>query len=379
MEPSETSPFGPPAKAAGCDEYFREIADDAPAILWVTDPEGYCTYLSRQWYEFTGQTPREALGYGWTDVVHPDDKDRSTRIYLDALKRREQFQLDYRLRRGDGVYRDAVDAGRPRFDERNQFLGYVGCVLDITERKELERQLLHAQKMEAIGRLAAGIAHDFNNLLTAIAGHAHLISDDLAEGSPMRDDVREIQHAVQRASALTQQLLAFSRQQVLQPRPMDVNTAVRETERMFRRVIGADIELRLDLADTMPTIRADMAQISQVILNLVINARDAMPKGGVLSIVTRSRPPSGKKGGSEFPGVALIVADTGVGMDDDTRRHIFEPFFTTKAQGSGLGLATVHGIVEQSGGEILVDSEPGKGATFTVLFPACGDATAGFR
>ena len=362
---------GVPDPSAQSDEYFRDIADHAPTILWVTEPTGYCTYLNQQWYEFTGQGKDEALGYGWTRVVHPDDQERTTAIFLDALERQVPFQLDYRLRGADGEYRDAIDTGTPRFGANGAFLGYVGCVLDITERKELEKRLLQAQKMEAVGRLAAGIAHDFNNLLTTISGHAHLIADRIAPQHEFGDDLREIKEAVQRAASLTRQLLAFSRQQVLFPKVMDLNTAVRAAESMFRRVIGADIELRVELADGLPPIHADAAQIDQLILNLVINALDAMPDGGVLTIATEAwigeRVPASME--SNGAAAVLIVKDTGMGMNETTKRHLFEPFFTTKPDGTGLGLATVYGIVEQSGGEISVTSEIGKGASFTVVLP----------
>lgn len=363
---------GVPDPSAQPDEYFRGIADHAPTILWVTDPTGFCTYLNQQWYDFTGQGRHEALGYGWTLAVHADDQERTTEIFLDALERQVPFQLDYRLRGADGEYREAIDTGTPHFGANGEFLGYVGCVLDITERKELEKRLLQAQKMEAVGRLAAGIAHDFNNLLTTISGHAHLIAGELGPEHQFSEDLREIEHAVQRASSLTRQLLAFSRQQVLFPKAMHLNTAVLSAERMFRRVIGADVELRVALAEHLPLIHADPAQIDQLILNLVINALDAMPKGGVLTIATEAltaeRVPSGMAGAGGA--AVLVVTDTGIGMSETTKRHLFEPFFTTKPEGTGLGLATVYGIVEQSGGEILVSSEVGKGTSFTVVLPA---------
>jgi PAS domain S-box-containing protein len=355
------------------DEQFREIAEAAPAIMWVTDPTGFCTYLNKQWYEFTGQQQAEALGYGWTDAVHPDDREPSARTFLEALERREPFQLDYRLRRRDGNYRYAVDAGTPRFDSTGAFLGYVGCVFDITERRELERALLQAQKMEAVGRLAGGIAHDFNNLLTTISGHAHLVAEDLGDEHPARVDLQEIALAVQRASALTKRLLAFSKQQVLRPEIVDLNAAVRDAENMFSRIIGEDIELRVGLSEGLPAVRADRSQIEQVILNLVVNAREAMPGGGILEITTNA--PDAPRGMpfDEARFVTLTVRDTGCGMDEATKQHLFEPFFTTKPGGTGLGLATVYGIVRQTDGEIRVDSKVGQGTAFTLRFPASGE------
>ena len=485
---------------------FNEIADWAPAILWVTDPGGACIYLSRGWYEYTGQTPDQGLGFGWVSAVHPADREPSAAIFLRANEERIPFTLDYRLRRHDGAYRWAIDAGNPRFAEDGEYLGFVGSVLDITERKaaeeslrgtearlrrlvetaaegiwivdadgattyvnqrmaamlgyrpddmvgrrptdftadevsranteralisrrtgasdvretrlrhrdgsilwvlvkanpihdesgayegalgmltditehkELERRLIQSQKMEAIGRLAGGVAHDFNNLLTAIGGHARLVADELPDGSPARADLLEVERGVERATALTRQLLTFSRPDAGRPDVVDLNPLVTDFERMLRRTLGADIALDVRRDDDVPPVRVDAVQIEQVLLNLANNARDAMPSGGTLVIETcrmvvddlprGMTPPAG----DEF--AALIVRDAGSGMDENTREHVFEPFFTTKAvgKGSGLGLSTVHGIVTQAGGAIHLSTSPGTGSTFTSVFPAADAA-----
>jgi nitrogen-specific signal transduction histidine kinase len=249
-------------------------------------------------------------------------------------------------------------------------------VEDITERKLLEAQLRQAQKMEAVGRLAGGIAHDFNNLLTAITGYADLALSDLREGDPMRQDMEEILRAAHRAAELTRQLLAFSRQQVLAPRVLDLNEVVQSVDKMLRRLVGEDVELLSVLAPGLGHVKADPGQLEQVIVNLAVNARDAMPTGGKLTIETADAElaetrvrdlatvPAGRY-------VMLAITDSGTGMDEETKARIFEPFFTTKEQGkgTGLGLATVYGIVKQSGGFIWLYSEPGHGTTFKIYLP----------
>jgi two-component system, cell cycle sensor histidine kinase and response regulator CckA len=252
----------------------------------------------------------------------------------------------------------------------------VSLLRDVTEQKQLQAQFRQAQKMEAIGRLAGGVAHDFNNLLTAITGFSELLKSSFDTDDPRRDDVDEVLRSAERAAGLTRQLLAFSRRQVLQPQVLFLNGVVGESSKMLKRVIGEDIELRLELAPDLDPIEADPGQVHQVIMNLVVNARDAMPKGGKLTIETRNLLLSedharAHANASSGPHVMLAVSDTGVGMDDATLSCLFEPFFTTKpkGQGTGLGLATVYGIVEQSGGQISVDSELGRGTTFRICFP----------
>ena len=248
-----------------------------------------------------------------------------------------------------------------------------GTQRDVTAQHQLEDQLRQAQKMEAVGRLAGGIAHDFNNILTAILGTCSLLQRELPEGSRTREDVDEIQRSAARAAGLTRQLLAYSRRQVLQPEVLDLNVVVSEMDKMLRRLIGEDVELVTILGDDLGRVMADPGQIEQVVLNLAVNARDAMPQGGRLTIRTANSKDTPVPGGQGPPmsGVTLAITDSGVGMDDRVRSHLFEPFFTTKevGKGTGLGLATVYGIVRQSGGSILVDSAPGRGSTFTVLLP----------
>jgi len=258
----------------------------------------------------------------------------------------------------------------------DRLLGTGIAVVDISERKQLEIQLSHAQKMEAVGRLAGGIAHDFNNILTAIKTYSQLLRDGLPPDDARAIDAREIQKSADRASSLTRQLLAFSRKQLLQPRVIDLNDTVAEMERMLVRLIGEDVELMIRLAPESCWVRADPGQVEQVLMNLAVNARDAMPDGGVLLIETENMVRTGHEldDGLELPPgsyVSLSVRDTGVGMSTETLAHVFEPFFTTKGlgHGTGLGLATVYGIVKQSDGDVCVRSTPGRGTTVDIRLP----------
>jgi PAS domain S-box-containing protein len=247
---------------------------------------------------------------------------------------------------------------------------------DVTSRVRLEDDLRQAQRMEAVGRLAGGVAHDFNNLLTVITSYSELILAGLPDDAPLIEDVRSIHQAADRAAALTRQLLSFSRRQVLQPQAVDVSEAVRDTQALLRRLISSEIEIVSHLDPAAGKVLADRGQLEQVIVNLAVNARDAMPGGGTLTIETscvdaRDEPVTARCSRRAIHYSVIIVRDTGVGIDADTLRQVFDPFFTTKAvgQGTGLGLATVHGIIEQSGGTIVVDSVVGVGTTFRVLLP----------
>ncbi len=277
--------------------------------------------------------------------------------------------------RKDGTTFPVEYISTPIRDDLGKVVGAVVTFRDITERKHLEEQLRRAQKMEAVGSLAGGVAHDFNNLLTGILGFSDLLLDQLGHAGPLREDVNEIKKAAERAASLARQLLAFSRQQVLAPQLLDLNTVVADVDKMLRRLIGEDVNLVAVRAPVLGRVKADPGQIQQVILNLAVNARDAMPQGGKLTLETANVDLDETYARRHVvqPGsyVMLAVSDTGIGMDEQTRSRIFEPFFTTKekGKGTGLGLAMVYGIVKQSGGHISVHSEPGRGAAFRIYLP----------
>nr|MDQ3747313.1 PAS domain S-box protein [Acidobacteriota bacterium] len=368
---------------------FRQMAENINEVFWLVDPnEGAMLYVSPAYEEIWGRTCRSLYERpaSYVEFVHPEDRVRVT----DASQRQrrgERTEDEYRIVRPDGSVRWIHDRAFPIKGESGGVSRIVGIAEDITERKQLEEQLRQSQKMEAVGRLAGGIAHDFNNLLTAINGYSDLALRRLQAEDPLRKSVEEIRKAGERAAALTRQLLAFSRKQVLQPVVLDLNSVVSDMEKMLRRLIGEDVELRTALAHDLGSIKADPGQVEQVIMNLAVNARDAMPSGGRLTIETANvylgEEYAARRLTDFTPGpyVVLTVTDTGTGMDDETRERIFEPFFTTKGsgKGTGLGLSTVYGIVRQSGGSVRVSSEVGRGSTFEVYFPRAGEGVQEYR
>ena len=362
-------------------ERLGHIVSHAPAVFYTSlaGDEFGATYVSRQMEKQFGWEPELFIGErsAWIDRVHPEDLPGALEAVEGLMANGHTSAChEYRFRHADGSWRWVRDEmcklesgpdGRPEI---------IGFLVDTTSRKQLEEQLRQAQKMEAVGRLAGGVAHDFNNLLTAITGYTDLASSQLPEGSPVREDLDEVRRASERAGSLTRQLLAFSRRQVLQPRALDLNVTVRDMLRMLDRVIGEDVRLVTRLEEDLHPVEMDPGQLEQVILNLAVNARDAMSGGGTLKIETQRMelPEEMDAGAAVIPAgtySVLSVADTGVGMDRETRERIFEPFFTTKrkGEGTGLGLSTVYGIVKQSGGFVFVYSEAGEGTVFRIYLP----------
>jgi PAS domain S-box-containing protein len=367
------------------EERFRALVENSSDSVVVVDGEGRISYVSGSSHRHLGWQPHEMMGQSIFDFLHPDDRELAAATQSEALQRPgETVSAEVRFRHADGSWRIMEGFAVNRLNDPSVG-GIILNARDITERRRLEEQLRQAQKMEAVGQLAGGIAHDFNNLLTAILGYTNLLIDEMPKDDPLRQDLEEIKSAGDRAASLTRQLLAFSRRQMLQPQVVDLNALVQQLEKLLRRLISEDVELVTVLAPGLPAIKVDPASIEQVLVNLVVNARDAMPHGGRITIETGVADLDDRyvdTHPSAAPGryVMLAVSDTGQGMDQGTRSRIFEPFFTTKEQGkgSGLGLATVYGIVQQSDGSIGVYSEPGHGTSFKVYLPTT-DAAAPAR
>jgi len=368
------------------EDKYRTLVESSPAIVYLAEPHPpFSTiYVSPNITKF-GYTTEEWFSRPdmWINLIHPEDRERVLRTIADALRQNLDTNLEYRITAGDGTIHWLQDRGRFVSDEQGNRTGWQGVMLEITETKALEEQLRQSQKLESVGMLAGGIAHDFNNMLTAINGYSNLTLRKLAADDPLRHNIEEIKKAGDRSADLTRQLLAFSRQQMMQPVILDLNGAIVDTNKMLQRVLGEDIQLTTTLNPRVGRIKADPGQLSQIITNLAINARDAMPQGGILIIETDNvflDPDYARRHTGVLPGpyVRLTVSDNGAGMSDKTKEHLFEPFFTTKAvgQGTGLGLATVYGIVKQSGGSIEVYSEEGIGTTFKVYLPRVADQAA---
>ena len=357
---------------------LQAILDNTPAVIYMKDAGSRHIIVNRRLQSLLGLAEDQIIGKTNHELFPTHVADVLRENDLNVLHSLAPLQIEEMVEQSDGPH-TYVSVKFPVFDGEGRPFGICGISTDITEHKHLEEQLQRAVRMEAIGRLAGGVAHDFNNLLTAIAGYGEMLFQKLDSGSPLRGHAEEILKAGERAAALTSQLLAFSRGQVVQPRVVDVNRAVVNATGLLRRLIGEHIRLETRLAPKLFPIKADMGQVEQVLMNLAINARDAMPDGGTLVIETANVPTGPAKQPDDAPSPALVrlsVSDNGQGMDGDTLAHIFEPFFTTKApgKGTGLGLATVYGIVTKSGGRIGAESKLGQGSRFTIDFPAVGEA-----
>jgi two-component system cell cycle sensor histidine kinase/response regulator CckA len=356
---------------------FRALIGAMQDVILVLDRDGTYTDIAPSATDRLYRTPAELLGRRLSEVFPREQADRFLAAVRQALDTRRVVEISYELEIGGARYFfDATVSPLP--DDRVVWVARDVSARHATEQalRESEDQLRQSQKMEAVGQLAGGIAHDFNNLLMAIMSNAELAALELPDASAASANIEEIKSASRRARSLTQQLLAFSRKQMLQPRVLDLNAVVTDAEQILRRLIGETISMEVVLDPASGHVRADQGQLAQVLMNLVVNARDAMPNGGLVSVETMNRDVSvmdahqhrGLRPGSY---VALQVRDTGFGMDEDTKTRIFEPFFTTKppGQGTGLGLSTAYGIVKQSGGYIAVESAPTFGTTFTILLP----------
>jgi len=342
------------------DQRYKAILENSIDLVTFVDADGHVLFDSPSIERLLGASPAERLGRSIFELIHPEDLPRAQAAFATAMALRQGTPfIELRLRHKDGRWRIFESAGS-YVEEGGVPMGIVHS-RDITDRKHLEEQLRHGQKMEALGRLTGAIAHDFNNLLTVILGYAEALLDSEVT-LPVRAELREIRRASSSAASLTRQLLVFSRRMPAVLEPLDLNHVIREVSPMLQRLLGKIVQLSLSLDAVHPIVRADRGLLDQLLMNLLINGRDAMPNGGTLTIATRD---------DERDHVTLEVSDTGLGMPADVRARIFEPFFTTKdpGKGTGLGLATVYTIVTQAGGTIDVESSQGQGTTFRISLP----------
>ena len=365
------------------EQRFRKLVEYASDVVMLLDAAAHILYTTQALTPTLGYLPGDLAGQPVLDLVHPDDRTRAEGLMRTALASPGAVARGaLRVRHQDGSWRDLEVVGANYLADPVVEALVLSC-RDVTDRSRaeaalrvLEEQHRQAQKMEAIGRLASGVAHDFNNVLTVITTCCELVLEDLPADAAIRSELLDIRQAAVRGSKLTRQLLAFSRQQPIAPQRIDLNALVGNMTTMLHRLLGGTVEASFTATPGLATVWADPGQLEQVVMNLTVNARDAMPQGGRLSLELRNVEVGAALAAAHGVGagayVVLAVSDTGTGMDADTRAHLFEPFFTTKpkGKGTGLGLATVYGIVQQAGGFILVDSEAGKGSTFRVYLPA---------
>jgi two-component system, cell cycle sensor histidine kinase and response regulator CckA len=355
------------------EERYRLITQNTSDLISILDRENRVVYLSPSHRQVLGIDPDNAVGTRGTDLIHPDDQAYMNDLWL-KLQTTGTAQATFRYRHADGSWRWLESSATVTASHDTPYIVIVAR--DVTERRRLEAQFLQAQKMESVGRLAGGVAHDFNNLLTVMTGYGEMAREALPTNDPARGDLDELLKAAERANDLTRQLLAFARKQIIEPRVLNLNDLILDMDRLLRRLIGEDIELVTRTASDLGWVKVDPGQIEQVIVNLAVNARDAMPDGGKLTIETKNavlddlyaQQHLGITAGAY---VLLAISDTGVGMDAEVQSHLFEPFFTTKAagKGTGLGLATSYGIIKQHNGAIGVYSEVGHGTTFKIYLP----------
>ena len=363
------------AELRASDERYRQIVQTANEGIWVTDEQDQVTFANHRLARMLGYTPEELMYRPARDFVDPADLgDHEYR--LQSARQGQASQFERRLRHKDGREFWTWVSGSPLFDDNGQYRGAFAMFTDVTERRHLEAQLRQVQKLESVGQLAGGVAHDFNNILAAIMMHLSLLRQNPELDQDTAEALKELEVETKRAANLTRQLLMFSRRSVIQSRIVDLNELVQNLLKMLRRLLGENITITFDSQTQLPAVEVDIGMIEQVLMNLAVNARDAMPRGGKLTISTGSLElgeAAAKLHSERRPGafVTLMVADTGVGMNESTLKRIFEPFFTTKdvGKGTGLGLPTAHGIIKQHHGWIEVQSQPDHGSTFTVYLP----------
>jgi PAS domain S-box-containing protein len=360
------------------------MADTAPVMIVVAGLDGQATFFNNGWLNFTGRTMQQELGSGWVQGVHPDDVHACLAKISASYKTRSQCEVEYRLRCSGGEYRFVMCSGIPRFEADGAFAGYIAALVDITDVKRSQEKALASQKLESLGVLAAGVAHDFNNLLGGIMASSELQIHDLAEASPARETLERISAIASQGTEIVRELMIYAGQENPHFEEVDLGELVREMLPLLSVSISKTVALKIDLRAGVPLIRANPAQIRQVVMNLIINASDALKEqdGAIsLSLMPVDTPNTGSDScvqtASTGSWVRLEVRDSGCGMTDEILTRIFDPFFTTKGMGRGLGLAAIRGIIDSHGGTIRVASRPGEGTTFEILLPCVSLAQVG--
>jgi PAS domain S-box-containing protein len=362
------------------EQRYRSYIDLTDQLAWITNEKGEVEKDIPAWRKFTGQSEEEVKGWGWMRALHPDDVKRTDKIWQESVEKQKGYETEYRVCKWDGTYRYFLARGVPVRKDNGAVYEWVGTCIDITERKRSEEQLRRSQKLEALGKLAGSLAHEFNNILAGIMGYTSLLKTALPPKTSLIADLEAIEKLSHRAAGLTKSILAFARKGPYLPEPLSINRIVEDVLKIIGQTMGKTITITAKLSPDVSNVLGDEGQLSQVIMNLCVNACEAMPEGGTLTLETKDT----YVGGNFFiihsdlkkqPYVSVTVSDTGTGIENELLDHLFEPFFTTKKQKTktGLGLAMVSGIVEKHGGCVEVESEPGNGSTFTVYLPATKD------
>jgi PAS domain S-box-containing protein len=360
---------------------FRNMADTASVCIWTSGPDTKLNFCNKYGLTFCGRTLEELVGYGWKEVVHPEDLEFKYPDYVPIIESHREYRVEYRIRRADGEYRWMLDSATPRFLANGDFAGYVGVMLDITDLKRNQEQYLAAQKLESLGVLVAGVAHNFNNQMGTILAEADLALSDLPPDSPAYGNVERINAVAIRASGVVALLMAYAGSGATgAPTPVSLSEVVAETVRLFKVTVPKKVEFSNNLAGNLPAVRADVSQIRQVVMNLLTNASESLRnQEGTIRLTTSCvhlEDAAAVDGTGLPPGnyVRLEVTDTGCGIAEEALNKLFDPFYSTKLFGRGLGLAAVQGIVRSLRGAVKVRSTPGRGSTFEILLPGCDEA-----
>jgi PAS domain S-box-containing protein len=368
------------------EERFRNMADTAPVMIWVSGADKLFTFFNKSWLDFTGRTMEQELGGGWTESVHTHDLDRRMDTYSSSFYARRSFQVEYRMRRADGEYRWLLDNGVPRFERGGAFVGYIGSCVDITDVKRAQEEHLAKQKLESVGTLASGIAHDFNNLLGGVLAHSELALAELASGSRPVEELQNIRAVAIRGAEIVRQLMIYAGQESEVLELIDVSATVKDMLELLKISVSKHAAIETALGKDLPAVSANPARLRQIVMNLVTNASEAIgDRDGVIRLTTRvvtvarDSPVANSERLREGDYLQLDVSDTGCGMTTDMQARIFDPFFTTKPAGHGLGLAVVQGIVRSIDGTIRLMSAPGRGTTIQILLPCTEHAVQTIR